>query len=98
MECVRCRQVGEVEVAAEVRREADRPGEDRQREAGDDLVRAQRDHHERMDQCHRRAGDGSDQNRGEQRHRSAGVHALHRPEAHHGADQHHPLDPEVEHA
>jgi hypothetical protein len=83
--------VGEIEVVAEVRRQACGSGEDRQGEAGDDLVRAQRDHEERMDQGHRAPGKRGDENGDRQR-----ADVLHRPEAHHGADEHHPLDPEVQ--
>ena len=98
MELVARRGVGEVEVVAEVRREAGRAGEDRQREARDDLARAQRDHEERVDQRDRRARERGHADRRREREPGARVQPLHRPEAHHRADEHHPLDAEVEHA
>ena len=52
VERVRRRRVRQVQVVAEIRREPDRAREDRQREPGDDLARAQRDHEERVDRRH----------------------------------------------
>ena len=92
-EAVLRRLIGDVQVVAEIRREPRRAREDRQREPGHDLVRAQRDDEERVDERHRPAGDRGDEDREQQR-----VGALHGPEAHHRADEHHPLDAEVEHA
>ena len=92
------RRAREVEIVAEIRRQACNPGEDRQREARHDLVRAQRDDEKRMDGRHRRSGERRDADRADQRHARRRVEALHRPEAHHGSDEHHPLDTEVEHA
>ena len=91
--------VREVEVVAEVRREPGGAREDREREPRDDLVRAQRDHEERVDQRdaprprapRRRPRRGSATPAGPPT-------SLHDEEAHHGADEHHPLDAEVEHA
>ena len=87
------RLVGEVEVVAEVRRKADRTREERQRETRDDLVRAQGDDEKGMDQRHDSTGEGGNEDRDRER-----PGALHAPEAHHGADEHHPLDSEVQHA
>ena len=87
------RLVGEIQVVAEVGRQAGRAGEDRQRQPGDDLVRAQRDDEERVDRCHRRSCDGGDADRERQR-----TGALDAPEPQHRADEHHPLHPEVENA
>jgi hypothetical protein len=81
-----------------VGREADGAREDREGETRHDLVCPQRDDQERMDRGHGRAGDRRHDDPGRERDRRGRVDALHRPEPHHGADEHHPLDAEVEHA
>ena len=98
LELVLRRRVGQPEVVAEVGREAGGPGEDREREARDDLVRAQRDHEEREEQRHRRTRERRDDDREEEHHPTLSPDPLHAPEPHHRADEHHPLDAEVEDA
>jgi len=73
-------------------------GEDRQGKTRDDLVRAQADSEDRMDQrnCHR--CEPADQRREQQHQPVRAGEVLHAPESCDGADQHHPLDSEVEHA
>ena len=90
-------RVGEVELVAEVRRQAEAAGEDRQREARDDLARAQRDREKGVDRGHRRAGRPGGEHREQEHGRVRAVDALGGPEADRRAEQHHPLDAEVEH-
>jgi hypothetical protein len=91
-------EVGEVELGPEVRGQPQPSREDRQRESGDDLARAQRDREECVDQRHRRASRGGGEDRDRENDLGASVDALGRPEADRSAEQHHPLDAEVEHA
>ena len=51
-----------------------------------------------MDRSHRSPGESRDPHRRHEHHGGRAVNALHRPEAHHGTDEHHPLDAEIEHA
>ena len=91
-------RVGEVEIVAEVRGQPGRAGEDRQRQTGDDLAGAKRDHEKAVDQRHGRAGERRHADR-ERQHDTAGpADPLNRPEAHHRAHEHHAFDTEVEHA
>jgi hypothetical protein len=90
--------VGELEVVPEVVRQAGGAREDRQRETRDDLARAQRDDEKRVNQGHRRAGYRRHADRRSERETRAHVQPLHGPEPHDGTDEHHALDPEVEHA
>ena len=95
-ELVRRGEIGEPELSSDIGGEAETAREDREREPRDDLVRAQRDHEERMDRGHRRAGQARREN-GEDEHRCArSLDALRHPETDHRAEQHHPLDAEVE--
>ena len=91
------RVVRQGEVVADVRRQAGRAGEDRQRETRDDLVRAERDHEERQQERHRRTRQPGDQHRHGQRDPGRAAQLLHGEKAGHRTDQHHPLDAEVEH-
>ncbi len=95
-ELVLGRQVGEAEVVAEVRRQAEAAREDRQREPRDDLARPQRDDQEGVDGRDDEPGECGGQDRQEQHERRRPRRPLHRPEPHHRAHQHHPLDPQVE--
>ncbi len=76
---------------------AEDPGEaraeERQRQAGDDLVGAQRDRHHAVDEAEQAAGQHRDH---DPEPRIAGGHAG--GEARHRPEQHHPLDAEVEDA
>ena len=51
-----------------------------------------------MDERYRGAGKSCDANSGGERQPRTRMDPLHRPEAHHGADEHHPLDAEVQDA
>jgi len=51
-----------------------------------------------VDQRHRRARKGGDGERARERRVARDVEPLDGPEAHHGADEHHPLDAEVQNA
>ena len=96
-ERVRRGDAREVQVVAEVGREPDGAGEDRQREPGDDLARAHRDHEERVDRRHHRAGDRCEHDADRERDRARRMDPIDAPEADHGAHEHHPLDAEVQH-
>ena len=98
LELVPRRRSREIEVVAEVRRETHRPGEDRQRETRDDLIRTQGHDEERVDQRHRASRQRGDGECGDEHERRGPVHPLHDQESHHRPDEHHPLDPEVQHA
>ena len=50
-----------------------------------------------MDQRQQPAGQGGHENRHGENELRAAVNALYGPEAQHGADQHHPLDAEIQH-
>ena len=89
-------KVGETELRPEVRGQAEPAGEDREREPRDDLVRAQRDHQERVNRGQRRPCERRDEDGQEQRRRTGAVDPLRRPEADRGPEEHHPLDAEVE--
>jgi hypothetical protein len=97
-ELVRGRVAGKVEIVAEVRREPDGAGEDREREPRDDLVRPESDHEEGVDRGHREPGQGRHDDPERERGGRPDVEALNGPEAHDRADEHHPLDTEVQHA
>jgi hypothetical protein len=62
-EVVPRRRAAELEVVAQVRREACRPRKESERQAGDDLTRTQRDRQEGVDQRHRGSGQRSDPDR-----------------------------------
>jgi hypothetical protein len=102
-ELVRRRVVREVELVAEVRGQPEAAGEDRERETGDDLARAQADGEKRVDEGHRRSRHSSGADREQEdrlvprRGRRSSVHHLRDPEPDRGPEQHHPLDPEVQH-
>ena len=92
------RDVGQPQGVPEIGREAEPAREDRQRKAGNDLARAQRDDEEGMDRGHDQARERGRED-GEQEHeRRRARRPLRGPEAHHRSDQHHPLDTQVEHA
>ena len=90
-------RVGEAEVVAEVRREPGRAGEDRQREPETIWFARSVITRNAKRSATARTGEGGDEHREEQRRPARAADALHRPEPHHGADEHHPLDAEVEH-
>ena len=90
-------KVGETELRPEVRGQAESAGEDREREPRDDLVRTKRDHEERVDRGQRRprqsrGDDGQEQRRARSR-RTAASSRTDRC-----AEEHHPLNAEVEDA
>ena len=91
-------KVGETELRPEVRGQAESAGEDREREPRDDLVRAKRDHEERVDRGQRRPRQSRGDDGQEQRRRTGAVEPLRHPEPDRCAEEHHPLNAEVEDA
>ena len=85
------------ELGSEVRRQAETAREDREREPRDDLVRAQRDREERVDRAPSPRRPAPDARTARTSTGALGaVDALRDPETDRRAEQHHPLDAEVE--
>ncbi len=91
-------QVGEMKLGAEVRREPEPAGEDRQRQTGNDLARTQRDREKRVNRRHRSPRRGSPDHGRREDERLRAVDGLRDPEPDRRPEQHHPLDAEIEHA
>ena len=92
------RRPAQVEVVPEVRGKPCGSREDRQSEPGHDLVRAQGDHQECVNQGHERPGECRNTQRCRERKTAGRIDPLNGPEAGNGADQHHPFHPQVEDA